>query len=326
MYIKVRSLSAICHFSLSVLSGFSAWLLFQVFGDDAWRLFPTWVMLGAAIYYCCAAIATLLRRRRESGRVICPTMQGAIIIAGFSLAIFRLVFSFCGIKVVGLEGAGMVLVDFALPIIFFLDWLLFTKKGSWRMVDPLYWLALPICYACYILVSAEFISSDMVQYPYGLLDFYSVGLEIMLSWFALIAVLILILGYICVVIDFVMSGKLAKYVVLPHIKTIVIEEEIPESPQKTKHNEAEVVTPAKPTEVRPITKAAQKPTSPSEQTGSKASRPGPKSSGTAGAAKSKTAAKPKSKSKSKKPPVALLEAHARSTTKKNSKTRSVKQA
>lgn len=289
MYIKSRAATTACHLSVGALSAFASWLLFHIFGNEAWRLFPAWVLLIAAIYYIINALVAFFWKRRSPGRMICPTLQGAIIVSGFSLAIFRLVFSFNGLLVIGLEGVGMVLVDFLLPVFFFLDWLLFTKKGYWRMVDPFYWLAFLVCYICGIILSAEFMNSgDVLQYPYAFLNFKVIGLELMLSWFALMSVLVLAMGYICVVVDFAMSGKLSKRIVLPRIKTIVIEEEIKAQPKVKKEAQFKVQSKGQ-TEVQPKAVGA-KPKVAAKATGSK----------------------PKAEPKKSKKPVALLEAQARS--------------
>lgn len=228
MYIKARLFALVYRFSTGVLSVFAAWLLFHIFGNNAWRLFPTWIMLAAVFYYVCSFFTTLLAKRRGSGQVFCPALQSILVISGILLAVLRWVFDWNAMPLTGLEGAGMALVDFILPLLFLLDWILFTKKGRWRVFDPFYSLALAICYAMGILLSAEFLNSnDAYRYPYALLDYNAIGLDVMLSWFALVSVIILALGYICFMIDFVMSGKLAKRIVLPHIKTIIIEEEDP---------------------------------------------------------------------------------------------------
>lgn len=329
MYIKTRIVTAVFRLSISVLSVFASWLLFHIFGSGAWRLFPTWIMLMAAVYYFCLAFFPVFSKRRDSGRIFCPTLQGAIVVSGMVLAIFRLVFNLIGVKVVGLEGIGLILVNFVLPAMFFLDWILFTKKGRLRAVDPFYWLALLVCYGAWILLSAEFMNTDAaLRYPYDFLDFNTIGIDFMLTWFAAIAIVTLALSYICVALDFAMSGNLAKYVVLPHIKTIVIEEDV-EAPVKVIKNEPAAVKaePKKPTKSAPSKTAAgnsavakkpqvAKPNNTSAiNSGNKPQAKAGK--GTPAKGKSKTGSS--SKSKPKKKPVALLKAEAESVKQKPTK-------
>lgn len=332
MYIKTRVVTAVFRLSISVLSAFASWLLFHIFGNEAWRLFPTWIMLIAAAYYFCLTFLPLFSKRRDSGRIICPTLQGAIVISSMTLAIFRPVFNLADIRVVGLEGIGLILVNFVLPVMFFLDWILFTKKGRWRAVDPFYWLAFLVCYGMWILLSAEFMNTDAaLHYPYSFLDFNTIGIDFMLVWFAAIAVVVLALSYICVALDFAMSGKLAKYVVLPHIKTIVVEEEVV-APAKVVKSEAmgtksELKKTIKP-ESSKIDKgikaengtAAKRPQAVKPSHASNGNKTQARASGaTAVKGKPRTNAKPKPKPKPRKQPVALLKAEAESVKQKTAK-------
>lgn len=309
MYIKTRVVTVVFRLSISALSAFASWLFFHIFGNEAWRLFSTWIMLIAAIYYFCLAFLPVFSKRRDSGRVICPTLQGTIIISGMVLAVFRLIFNTAGVQITGLEGVGMVLANFILPTMYLLDWFLFTKKGRWRAVDPFYWLALLICYGAWILLSAEFMNSGAaLRYPYGFLDFNTIGIDFMLVWFAVIAVVVLALGYICVALDFAMSGNLAKYVVLPHIKTIIIEEEV-ETPPKTVVKAQTEEFNSNPSKKPAKTATNVKPTVKSGAASKKAQ---------AAKANSKSQSKSntpstKPKTKSKKQPVALLEAETKTT-------------
>lgn len=316
MYIKTRVVTVVFRLSISALSAFASWLLFHIFGNEAWRLFSTWVMLIAAVYYFCLAFLPAFSKRRDSGRVFCPTLQGAIVISGITFAIFRLVFNMVGLRVAGLEGIGMILVNFVLPTMFLFDWIIFTKKGRWRAVDPFYWLALLICYGAWILLSAEFMNTDAaLRYPYAFLDFNTIGIDLMLTWFAVIAVVVLALGYICVTLDFAMSGNLAKYVVLPHIKTIVVEEEV-EAPTEDAGAKAEK-SKSEPTPVKlaqnnkPEIKATES-KKVQAKSGAKAQPTKRGSDASAKSALNKTVpAKPKPKSKPKKQPIALLEAETK---------------
>lgn len=303
MYIKTRVVTVVFRLSISALSAFASWLLFHIFGNEAWRLFSTWLMLIAAAYYFCLAFFPAFSKRRDSGRVFCPTLQGAIIISGMVLAVFRLIFSMVDMRVAGLEGIGMLLVNLILPTMFLLDWLLFTKKGRWRPVEPFYWLALLVCYGMWVLLSAEFMNADAkLRYPYGFLDFNVTGIDFMLLWFLVLAVVVLALGYVCVALDFVMSGDLSKYVVLPHIKTIVIEEEIevtaknvPKAEGPSTRNATLRKQPVvKPKVNKPMAKANFTPKKPQV----KASTNSPSQ---------------KPRAKTKKPPVALLEAETKTS-------------
>lgn len=333
MHIKTRPFALIYRFSTSVLSVFATWLLLHIFGNNAWRLFPTWIMSAAVFYYVCSFFTTLLAKRRSPGRVFCPALQSVLVISSILMMVLRLVFDLNAVQIVALEGAGMALIDFVLPLLFLLDWILFTKKGFWRVFDPLYSLALVTCYTMGILLSAEFLNSNNAyRYPYAFLDFSIIGLDVMFAWFALISAIILSLGYICFMIDFIMSGKLAKHIVLPHIKTIIVEEEVDtsaikearEKPEKTSKL-AVAKTADRPSQASPKASATSNESRPEKTT--PPSRPASKPS--ASKATSKTAAKTATSSpvksvkkptaKKKPQPVALLKAEAESVKRKSSK-------
>lgn len=89
MYIKARLFALVYRFSTGVLSVFAAWLLFHIFGNNAWRLFPTWIMLAAVFYYVCSFFTTLLAKRRGSEQVFCPALQSILVISGILLAVLR---------------------------------------------------------------------------------------------------------------------------------------------------------------------------------------------------------------------------------------------
>ena len=101
------------------------------------------------------------------------------------------------------------------------------KKGVWRAVDPWYWLALVIIYASGILLTAR--GTKELSYPYDFLNYSEIGIDIMIWWIVLVSLIVLVIGYSFVIFDFALGGELRKHIVMPRIKTIVIEEEIIES-------------------------------------------------------------------------------------------------
>lgn len=317
MYINNRPVASIYRLSIGALATFSFWLSLHIFGQSAWRLFPTWFTLASAIYYVLSALITAFSKKRSSGRVICPAFQGGLIIAGIILAIFHVVFEINHISALGLSDAGMVLVIFLIPVLIFLDWILFTKKGYYRTIDPFYWLALPAIYASWILLSAELTSGgDAFCYPYGFLDFYQVGLDTMLLWLAIIAVVALAFGYLCFILDFTISGKLGKHVVLPHIKTIIIEE--PDSSLTASSPQAASSHASSQTRTPPLIKPSSKKRPKADV---KANVKNTSSSTKPEVTTSKAVTKTSTANKNKKrQPAALLEANARSLNRKADKT------
>lgn len=246
MHIQNRTAMVTFDFIIGILAGLATWIQFASFGDSAWRLFATWVALVAAIYYIVDALFALFAKRRPIGTEVCPMLQGGLIVSGILLLLIRVVYYALDSYIPSI-GVNVILIEFILPILMIMSWVMFSVKGKWRAYEPFYWLALPAVYVALILVSGELMSrSASLVYPYEFLDYPSIGIDTMLWWFAIFATATLIVGYIFWILDFALSGKLAEHIVMPKIKTVVIEEEVedeePEVIEKPKEKPVKLVT------------------------------------------------------------------------------------
>lgn len=249
MQIQKRSIAAIYRLIITILVVAGFWIELTSFQADAWRLFATWVLLALAIYYLIITVKTTFFRKSPANVLICPMLQGMFLVATISM----LIASMNGWQLTGITGFGNVLIVFIIPLLLLGDYFIFTKKGSWRTIEPFYWLAPPIIYVAYIIITGDFRYGEAgLIYPYTFLDFHVIGVDRMLWYFALEITIILIIGYVLVAIDYFASGEVAQHVVMPRIKTIVVEEEIPEATPISK------VTPKKSEPKKPTT---QKPES-----------------------------------------------------------------
>lgn len=246
MHIQNRTAMVTFDFIIGILAGLATWIQLASFGDNAWRLFATWVALVAAIYYIVDALFALLAKRRPIGAEVCPMLQGGLIVSGVLLFLIRIVYYVLDSYIPSV-GVNVILIEFILPILMIMSWVMFSVKGKWRAYEPFYWLALPVVYVALILVSGELMPrSASLVYPYEFLDYPSIGIDTMLWWFAIFATAVLIVGYIFWILDFALSGKLAEHIVMPKIKTVVIEEEVedeePEVIEKPKEKPVKLVT------------------------------------------------------------------------------------
>lgn len=232
MYVNNRPIVAIYRLVLGALAVAVLWAQFGAYGAAVWRLFSTWVLVLMAVYFLISAIVTAFFTRRGSGQVICPTWQGAIVVAGLVMLAGNIVIYAHDFIVVDAPGGLWGLVAyFLLPVLALVDWLIFSDKGRWRWSAPFYFLALPTFYAMWILLTAVSMREGAVlRYPYGFLDYNVIGVEMLLLWLLVLGVIILTVGYGLVVLDFVMSGELSKHIVLLRIKTVVVEEPAEEKP------------------------------------------------------------------------------------------------
>lgn len=226
MQIEERGPATLYRLIVSGLAGYGVWLECSKLGWDAWRLFSSWFLILAAIYYLVSACVSFFRRRKPASHITCPMLQGMLVVAGMTLLTGQIVFYALDFPRPGLSGLGASLVYYILPVLVLLDWIIFSEKGRWRAVEPLYWLSLPTVFACGVLTTAAMMpASAHLRYPYEFLDWTEIGIDGMLWQLAVIALLVLIFGYLCWLIDFTMSGHLAQTIILPRIKTIIIEDD-----------------------------------------------------------------------------------------------------
>lgn len=272
MYIKRRSVSVVYRLFIGGLALACLLLEFSSFGSAAWRLFMPWVLLFTVIYYLLSAIITAFFKRRSSGRMLSPMFQGALTLSGLAVMIGYLLVITGHSGMPSLAGFAGVLAYFIVPCLILFDWLIFSKKGQWRATDPFYWLAFPVIYACGILLSANFTTRViMLEYPYEFLNYHVIGIDAMLWWGAIIGVLFVAGGFVLVILDLLWSGKLAKYIVMPRIKTVVVEETIEEVEDEPEPRQKVEKIATKPVETQNVTKKSQK--SSKSQTSQNSRRP-----------------------------------------------------
>lgn len=228
MYIRKQFISAGYKILVSLLAASAASMLFVVYGVDAWRLFSTWSMLLIAVYFFLAGIIIAISKKREAGKVPCVMLQGMCITASATLVLMECL-SFAGLLTVpGVGGFGIAFINFIVPVFVLFDWILFSKKGFWHVIDPWYWLAWIVCYFTIMTLTANYLpKSTLLLYPYEFLNYPEIGLDEMAWWIAIFISLELAFGYLILCLDLLIGGRLSKYIVLPKIKTIIIEEDIP---------------------------------------------------------------------------------------------------
>lgn len=224
MHIRSKPLAVSSKAVLGLVSSFGAVAMFTRYGDQAWRIFSTWVFLLGALYFFAAGIA-LLVSKRDSGRIICPMLDGMILTGLVLSGFMRLVYPTASTYSDQLDSWLAILFYIVLPILILLDWLVLAKKGRWRLSEPFYWLALPFTYAATMIFTAEFMpDSAAFRYPLFFLDFQVFSLGNMFGWLLFLGILDLSFGYFLIVIDALMGGKISRHIVLPRIKTVLVED------------------------------------------------------------------------------------------------------
>lgn len=224
MHIRSKPLAVSSKAILGLISSFGAVTMFNSYGDQAWRVFPTWIFLLGVVYFFAVGIGLLISKR-DSGRIVCPMLDGMILTSLVLSGVVRLAYATTLTYADQLGSWLEILFYIVLPTLILLDWLVLARKGRWRPSEPFYWLALPFTYAATMIFTAELMpASAALRYPLFFLDFQNFSLGNMAGWVLLFGLLDLIFGYFLVVIDALMSGKISRRIVLPRIKTVLVED------------------------------------------------------------------------------------------------------
>ena len=101
-------------------------------------------------------------------------------------------------------GLPDILIHYFTPLMAILDWLLFDKKGKYRLFEPLLWLLIPAVYFIAILIRAEIgppLNNLGVRYPYFFIDADLLGWPAVLKNSVLCVLGFGLVGYIFYFID-----------------------------------------------------------------------------------------------------------------------------
>lgn len=119
-----------------------------------------------------------------------------------------------GILFVVLPGPSHVsiasgILHYICPVMVFIDYLIFDKKGCYKVLDPVFWLGIPVIYILFALVRGAFggeIGNTGSNYPYPFLDPTPTGAGgEMFMYIGIMLIAFLLLGYIILLIDKIFS-------------------------------------------------------------------------------------------------------------------------
>lgn len=225
MYIQKKPATIILKALIGLLSMWLLWYLVTQFGPNCFRLFPTWVLSISAIYFSANALVIGLSTRKFNGKIISPMFEGLMIVNFFLMSGMALASAQYHFYLPDLPIWFVGLACIVMPLMVFVDWILFVKKGAWRPISPLYWLSLSACYAATMIFATQVLPEDAeLRFPLAIFNYIENGIPNMLIWMFVIAFLILAGGYALYLLDFAMSGKLAKNIVMPHLQVVEVDE------------------------------------------------------------------------------------------------------
>lgn len=198
MYIANRPLSAGYKIFTALIAWVSLWFLVRDYQGSSVQFFATFVALLSGVYFLAAAFKVLFGHRHHPWRAFCPVWHGALLLSALLVLTTQVVASaFPAAAILTPTGVGGLIASLVLPLLIIFDWALFSAKGHWRLIDPWYWLCLPLIYLAinYLIIGAT-VSSEPLVYPYGFLDYLALGVIPTLIWIGGIMVGCLVLGFL----------------------------------------------------------------------------------------------------------------------------------
>lgn len=198
MYIANRPLSAGYKIFTALIAWVSLWFLVRDYQGSSVQFLATFVALLSGVYFLAAAFKVLFGHRHHPWRAFCPVWHGALLLSALLVLTTQVVASaFPAAAILTPTGVGGLIASLVLPLLIIFDWALFSAKGHWRLIDPWYWLCLPLIYLAinYLIIGAT-VSSEPLVYPYGFLDYLALGVIPTLIWIGGIMVGCLVLGFL----------------------------------------------------------------------------------------------------------------------------------
>lgn len=155
--------------------------------------------VGCCLYSLAGAVHALKR-----GTVFMPRVKGMLLVA---IATTGLVYHFMlhgRFEMQGTIALSNLLLHYAVPILFVLQWVLFDKKGSYTWKEPLLWALFPLFYFVYVFIRVALggkLGPYGSAYPYYFMDVEALGWGTVLIINLCIAAMLILLGYVFVAAD-----------------------------------------------------------------------------------------------------------------------------
>ena len=268
MYIANRPLSAGYKIFTALIAWVSLWFLVRDYQGSSVQFFATFVALLSGVYFLAAAFKVLFGHRHHPWRAFCPVWHGALLLSALLVLTTQVVASaFPAAAILTPTGVGGLIASLVLPLLIIFDWALFSAKGHWRLIDPWYWLCLPLIYLAinYLIIGAT-VSSEPLVYPYGFLDYLALGVIPTLIWIGGIMVGCLVLGFLLAGSDRAFRSRETTTSAKSTTKATI---SVPTEPPTAATTSVPTATPTEATTSVPPESAAEvtnQPASPSDQT------------------------------------------------------------
>lgn len=102
-----------------------------------------------------------------------------------------------------------LIMHLILPIMFTLDWILFSQHGKTKWFYPLLSVIMPLIYVSFIMIRALILGKNFtgVLYPYFFLNISNLGIAGVAKWIVILVAIFVALGYIIYALDNIQTIK-----------------------------------------------------------------------------------------------------------------------
>lgn len=155
------------------------------------------------VIYLTAYLFYLMKDPKSSSDSYYPFLRGMLLLG---ITVTMLVAHFLlglGFSMGSALGISMILLHYAVPILFILDCLLFERKGWIKKSDPLKWILLPSLYFIYAIIAAQFGNGIGInsRYPYPFMNADNLGWGQVIFNVFLLLIGFIVLGYLYYGVD-----------------------------------------------------------------------------------------------------------------------------
>ncbi len=106
------------------------------------------------------------------GRDFLPRLNGAVVMCvALTMAAYHFMLAKSGFEMDGANAISNTLLHYISPSAAILDWLLFAKKGGFKIYDPFLWTMIPTAYLAAVMIWGDYVE----WYPYIFLNVSEIG-------------------------------------------------------------------------------------------------------------------------------------------------------
>jgi hypothetical protein len=173
-----------------------------------------YVCLGVGIAVCASTVKQVKNGERYGFNSCCRTLK-------FCATIMIMVTCFVYIGLLGdvtsikfWNSLGNLLCHVITPVLFIVDWLLFTEHNTVSILDPIKAFVMPLIYVVYILVYGAIYSAVTgleFSYPYFFLNVNNLGYGGVCLWVLILLVVFGVIGYILFLYDKIVKAENGKW-------------------------------------------------------------------------------------------------------------------